>query len=78
MRMKATNWIIGENLFLIAWCDMLDVNKLKSAKYFIDNLANGNNPFGGEALPEGDIVNDVRSVRWLFYISGVIDEIITL
>ncbi|MBQ2794046.1 MAG: hypothetical protein IJF05_05060 [Clostridia bacterium] len=57
---------------------MLDVNKLKSAKYFIDNLANGNNPFGGEALPEGDIVNDVRSVRWLFYISGVIDEIISI
>ena len=55
---------------------MIDIEKLKSAKFFVDYLANGRNPFGGEELPTDDIVNDVRSARWLFYISGVLEEII--
>lgn len=55
---------------------MIDIEKLKSAKFFIDYLANGRNPFGGEELPTEDIVNDVRCARWLFYISGVLDEVI--
>ncbi len=55
---------------------MTDIDKLKSAKYFVDSLANGRNPFSQEELPDEDVVNDVRAARWFFYLSGVLDEVI--
>ena len=46
------------------------------AKSYIDSLAGGINPLNGEALPESDIVNQVRISRCLFYVSDVLRQVI--
>ena len=40
----------------------------------LDDLARGIDPFTGEALPETDIVNDIRISRYLFTALGVLRE----
>ena len=40
----------------------------------LDDLARGIDPFTGEALPETDIVNDIRVSRYLFTALGVLRE----
>ena len=46
------------------------------AKDYIDKLANGINPLTGEAVDENDIVNNVRIARCLFYVSGILEQVI--
>ena len=53
---------------------MADVEKLRKVKQCIDSLAEGLNPFTGQPLPEGDIVNDVRVSRNLFLVSAFLQE----
>lgn len=53
---------------------MADVEKLRKVKQCIDTLADGLNPFTGQPLPEGDIVNDVRVSRSLFFVSALLRE----
>lgn len=55
---------------------MTEKEKIAYAKSFIDELANGRNPLDGTELPESDIVNNVRISRCLFYVSGLLDEMI--
>ena len=40
----------------------------------LDDLARGIDPFTGEALPETDIVNDIRISRYLFTALGILRE----
>ena len=40
----------------------------------LDDLARGIDPFTGEALPETDVVNDIRVSRYLFTALGVLRE----
>ena len=49
---------------------------LKHAKNYLDQLANGRNPLTGEVLPSEDIVNNVRISRCLFYASDVLRQVI--
>ena len=46
------------------------------AKTYLDKLANGINPLTDEALPETDIVNQIRISRCLFYVSDVLRQVI--
>ena len=49
---------------------------LLRAKTYIDKLANGINPLDGEPVKDDDIVNNVRISRCLFYVSGVLQQVI--
>ena len=49
---------------------------MQHAKRYLDKLANGINPLTDEALPETDIVNNVRISRCLFYVSDVLRQVI--
>ena len=46
------------------------------AKTYIDALARGIDPLTGHTLPEGDIVNNVRISRCLFYVSGILARVL--
>ena len=53
---------------------MAEPEKLRKVKQCIDSLAEGLDPFSGRPLPEGDIVNDVRVSRCLFFVSALLQE----
>ena len=55
---------------------MPDIEKITYAKSFIDKLANGVNPLDGTEINEGDIVNNVRISRCLFFVSEVLQRVI--
>ena len=55
---------------------MENVDKLKKAKLYIDNMANGINPVTGENVPDEDTLNNVHISRCLFYVSGLLEELI--
>jgi len=54
----------------------MDIELVSHAKDYIDDLANGKNPFTKEDVNENDIINNVKISRCLFYVSSVLDEII--
>lgn len=56
---------------------MTEKELLQHAKGYIDNLANGINPLTGEPVAETDIVNNVRISRCLFYVSGILDKVLS-
>lgn len=49
---------------------------LLRAKTYIDKLANGINPLDDSLVKDDDIVNNVRISRCLFYVSGVLQQVI--
>ena len=51
---------------------MTELEKIEYAKSFIDRLANGINPLDNSAIPDGDIVNNVRLSRCFFYVSSIL------
>ena len=53
---------------------MAEPEKLRKVKQCIASLAEGLDPFSGQPLPEGDIVNDVRVSRSLFFVSALLQE----
>lgn len=55
---------------------MTEIEKFQYTKDFIDMLANGVNPLDGKPVSEGDIVNNVRISRCLFYVSDILRQII--
>lgn len=55
---------------------MTELETMQRAKVYIDHLANGINPLDGQPLPDGDIVNNVRISRCLFYVSNVLQQVI--
>ena len=55
---------------------MTELDKVKRAKLYIDQLAEGIDPISGAPVPEGDVVNHVRLVRCFFFISGVLGQVI--
>lgn len=54
---------------------MDEVEKIKYTKAFIDSLAEGINPLNGEPIPEGDLLNNVRISRCMFYVSTLLDKL---
>lgn len=54
---------------------MIDVEKLNSAKVWIEKLANGVNPLNDELVKDDDLINNVHISRCLFYVAELLDEI---
>ena len=54
---------------------MTELEKIAYAKSFIDKLANGINPINEEAVPDDDLINNVRISRCLFYVSEILERV---
>lgn len=55
---------------------MNELQKIAVAQTYIEQLANGLNPLSGEQVEDSDIINNVHISRCLFYVSGVLKEIV--
>lgn len=49
-------------------------DKIKTAKNYIEQLANGIDPITGNEVPEGDVINNVKISRCLFFVSKILEE----
>ena len=54
---------------------MTDMEKLNTAKVWIEKLANGVNPLTDETVKDGDLINNVHISRCLFYVAELLGEI---
>ena len=55
---------------------MTELEIIERARMYVDNLANGVNPIDHTVVPEGDIINNVRISRCLFFVSDVLRRVI--
>ena len=55
---------------------MTELETLKRAKMYMEDLANGVNPIDGTTIPDDDIVNNVRLSRCFFYVADVLRQVI--
>lgn len=51
--------------------------KIAYAKSFIDKMAQGINPLTDEPIPDGELLNNVRISRCLFYVSEILSKAIS-
>lgn len=56
---------------------MTELEKIQYTKSFVDQMASGVNPITGEPIPETDLLNHVRISRCLFYVSDILQKVIT-
>ena len=54
---------------------MTELERIEYTKTFIDKLANGINPLDDTNIPDGDLLNNVRISRCMFYVSGILHNI---
>ncbi|HCY49751.1 MAG TPA: hypothetical protein DHU79_05775 [Clostridiales bacterium] len=57
---------------------MTEAQKILYAKNYIDKMANGQNPLTDEALPDDDLLNNVKITRCLFFVSSLLQELVDL
>ena len=55
---------------------MEEIEVLKKAQEYIEKMAKGINPLDGRVIEEDSLINNVRISRCLFYVSGVMKELI--
>jgi len=55
---------------------MTELEKIRYAKKYIDNLADGINPINNMPLPEDTILNDVHLSRCFFFVSDILRMVI--
>lgn len=55
---------------------MTALDVMKHAKSYIDQLANGIDPISGKAISPDCVLNQVRLVRCLFYVSDILRQVI--
>ncbi len=55
---------------------MTELEKIEYTKSFIDKLANGINPLNDMPVPEGELLNNVRISRCMFYVSDILRQVI--
>ena len=55
---------------------MTELEKIAYAKTYIEKLANGINPLTNQAVPDDDLINNVRISRCLFYVSDILRWIV--
>lgn len=55
---------------------MTELEKLLYTKDFIDKLADGVNPLTDERIPEGDLLNNIRISRCMFYVSEILRKLV--
>ena len=49
---------------------------LNKATGYLEELANGNDPFTGESLPEDTVLNNLELSRSFFFVMGILQEVI--
>ena len=64
------------NKFTRGDMDMTELDIMQHAKDYLDKLAKGIDPLTGREVPEGEIINNVRISRCLFYVSDVLRQVI--
>lgn len=55
---------------------MTELETLQRAKMYMEKLANGINPIDDSAIPDEDVVNNVRLSRCFFYVADVLRQVI--
>lgn len=55
---------------------MTELEKIAYAKSYVEKLANGINPVTGQVVPDGDVINNVKISRCLFYVSDLLRQMI--
>ena len=55
---------------------MTELEKIAFAKSYVEKLANGINPLTGQAVPDTDIINNVKISRCLFYVADIIRQVL--
>ena len=55
---------------------MTELEIMQHARGYLDKLAQGIDPLTGLEVPEGEIINNVRISRCLFYVSDVLRQVI--
>lgn len=55
---------------------MTDLEVMQRAKMYLDQMANGINPLTGHPVPDGELLNNVRISRCLFYVSDILRQVI--
>lgn len=55
---------------------MFNVEKLVKAKIYSDKLANGIDPISGQQMPQDSVLNQVELVRYFFFLSGLLQDMI--
>ena len=55
---------------------MTELEIIQHAKDYLDKLAKGIDPLTGREVPEGEIINNVRISRCLFYVADVLRQVI--
>ena len=53
---------------------MTELETMERAKMYMEKLANGINPIDDSAVPEADIVNNVRLSRCFFYVADASEK----
>lgn len=51
---------------------MTELEKIEYTKNFVDKLAEGINPIDGTPIAEGDLLNNVRISRCMYYVSDIL------
>lgn len=55
---------------------MTELEKIEYTKGFVDKLAEGINPIDGTPIAEGDLLNNVRISRCMYYVSDILRRVI--
>ena len=55
---------------------MTEIETIARAQMYLEKLANGVNPLTDTEVNENDVVNNVRISRCLFYVSGILKQIV--
>ena len=55
---------------------MTEIDIMKRAKMYLDNLSQGIDPISGQEVPEDSVLNNVRLARCFFYVSGILEQVI--
>lgn len=55
---------------------MTELEMIERARMYVQKLANGENPIDGSEVPDGDVVNNVRISRCLFFVADVLGQVL--
>ena len=56
---------------------MTELETMRRAKMYLDKLAQGIDPITDHEIPEDSVLNNVRLARCFFYVSDVLDQVIS-
>lgn len=68
--------IYNNIIFCKAVILVTELEKIEYTKEFIDKLASGVNPLDDTPVPDGDLLNNVRISRCMYYVSEILGQVI--